>query len=160
MQWNASLALGPAGYGNGDDLWRTTRFAASARSEFFFGRTSNHSFGFGPTGFVGASTLTEANLGAGLQLLVPVHEFFPLVVGAGVYGVNREEQKVRPGGYLSLGWGARSFNYHSSYALAGGLLFEARRDFSEAPVTTWLASVQLDVAALALPVVWAINIFR
>jgi hypothetical protein len=160
VQWNTSLALGGAGYGDSNDLWRTTRFAASAHADFFFGRTSNQSFGLGPGLFAGVSTFREANLGAGPQLLLPVHEYLPIVVGMGVYGVDRQDQKARAGGYASLGWGARSFNYHSSYAMAGGLLLEVRRDFGATPVTTWLASAQIDVAAIALPFVWAINAFR
>ncbi|HEU4411882.1 MAG TPA: hypothetical protein VFS43_41965 [Polyangiaceae bacterium] len=162
MQWNASLALGAARYGDEDDLWRTTRFAASARTDFFFGRSGNQSFGFGPGLFAGVTTFGEASIGASAQVLLPVHELLPIVVGLGLYGVDREAQKARAGGYATLGWGLRSFNYHSTYAMAGGLLFEARRDFSfsEAPVTTWMASLQLDAAALALPVVWAINAFR
>jgi hypothetical protein len=160
VQWNASLTLGGAAYGDGRDLWRETHFAAGAHADFLFGRTGNQSFGFGPGAFVGVSTFREANLGGGAQLLLPVHELLPIVVGFGLYGVDRQEQKARAGGYASLGWGLRSFNYHSSYALAGGLLLEARRDFGEEPVTTWLASAQIDAAALALPIVWAINAFR
>jgi hypothetical protein len=44
--------------------------------------------------------------------------------------------------------------------MGGGLLLEARRDLAESPVTTWLASVQIDSALLALPVVFVVNAFR
>jgi hypothetical protein len=160
LQWNASLGLGGATYGDSNDLWRKTFFAANARGELFFGRTSNRSFGFGPSAFVGLSTYTETNLGAGVQVLLPIHELLPLVGGIGLYGVNREDQKARTGAYASLGWGLRSYNYHSSYAMAGGLLLEARRDMGDTPIVTWLATAQLDAAALSLPIVWAINAFR
>lgn len=159
-QWNTALALGAASYGDQNDLWRATRFVASAHADLFFGRTGNHSFGFGPALSAGFSSYNEANLGLGAQLIIPVHEVLPIVVGLGLYGVDREGQSARPGGFARLGWGLRSFNYHSPYALAGGLLLEARRDFSEAPTTTWLASIQVDAAALALPFVWALNALR
>jgi opacity protein-like surface antigen len=118
LQWNASFTLGAATYGDNNDLWRSTRFATSARVETFLGRKNNRSFGFGPAAFLGASTLTEATIGGGLQALVPIHELLPIVVGAGAYGVDRENQSPRPGVFASLGWGLRSFNFHSSYAMA------------------------------------------
>jgi hypothetical protein len=160
VQWNTSVTVGLARYGDNEDLWRASRFAGSLRADFLFGRTQNASFGFGPTTFVGFSTYSELNLGAGAQLLIPVHDYLPITLGAGLYGVNREDQKTRPGTFLALGWGPRSFNYHSSYSMGGGLLLEARRDLSESPVTTWLASVQIDSALLALPVVFVVNAFR
>lgn len=160
VQWNASLGAGLAGYGEKGDLWRDTRFAGNLRADFLFGRTSNASFGLGPTTFLGFSTYSELNLGAGAQLLLPVHEYLPITLGAGLYGVNRQDQKTRPGGFVSLGWGLRSFNYHSSYSMAGGLLLEARRDLSESPVTTWMASLQLDAAVLVLPAIFVVNAFR
>ncbi len=160
LQWNTSLTLGLARYGDSNDLWRASRFASSLRADFLFGRSNNASFGFGPTTFIGLSTYSELNLGAGAQLLIPVHDYLPITLSAGLYGVNREEQKTRPGTFLALGWGPRSFNYHSSYSMGGGLLLEARRDLAESPVTTWLASVQIDSALLALPVVFVVNAFR
>lgn len=160
IQWDAGITLGAAVYGENRDLWQSARFAAGLRGELFLGRTQNRSFGFGPVAFAGLTTFGERNAGLGTQLLVPVHEYLPLVIGAGLYGVDRDDQKARSGGFASVGWGLRSFNYHSSYSMAGGLLFEARRDFASEPVTTWVGSIQIDTAALVLPVLWAINAFR
>ena len=57
-------------------------------------------------------------------------------------------------------WGPTSFNFHSSYSMASGLLFGAQQTWGSEPSTTLVFAGQLDLALAALPFVFLFELIR
>jgi len=169
MQANASLLVGPVvssgqdgGFGDHAEL------LLGLRGDLLFLRASPHDFGLGP--YLEASTFAfdQGQLGSGASFLMPIHDVFPLVLsGGGHLRVAREDLGPRAGFDASLFWGARSFNYHGVYNMAGGLRVGYHHTFGVVPergpaVDEKLLSItaQIDVVALGLPIVLLIDALR
>ena len=59
----------------------------------------------------------------------------------------------RPGVSGWLFFGSRSFNFHSSYVMAGGLLLGVERDLRDPNQSAVVIAAQIDGLVLALPFV-------
>lgn len=148
-QWNASLVTGAAGLGAESEYWQDTRWYNGVRADVLFGRQRNADVGLGP--FVSASTagFDDVRLGAGASLQLPVHVYLPIVLSAGGYA--RHDDAWHPGASGWLFWGSRSFNFHSSYVMSGGLLLGLEQDLDEPRQNAWIIAAQIDGLVLALP---------
>lgn len=156
-QINAGLTLGLAGQGEGS-LWDHTYFHGGVRGDVLFGRSSSRDWGVGPLVVLSTTHFRDFNAGAGVSLLAPVHEYLPIVLGAGAY--LRRFEGTHPGLFASLFWGTRSFNYHGNYGLAAGLLVEGRVGLDDTRERTLILAAHLDAEVLALPVFFLINALR
>ncbi len=153
VQWNVGLLLGPCAVGSKSEVWESTRACAAVRSDVFFWRRREASWGLGPYASAGTAGFDDARLGAGLSVLAPVVEDFPLVASLGGLAVLGDDRDAAPGVEAWLFWGARSFNFHGSYALANGVLLGAQTTFeAQRRHAVWLA-VELDAAIPLLPFV-------
>ncbi|MGC4090748.1 MAG: hypothetical protein QM756_23325 [Polyangiaceae bacterium] len=146
-QWDTNLV--PAGCLLGDDgaLFERVAFCGSAQVDLLLLRESTRDFGLGGYAGVGTAAFSDFRIGAGARALIPILEDFPLVASLG--GVLRDGRDF--GVESSLFWGARGFNFHGSYNLAGGVVITQTHLF-EGPRSNSLAvGLQVDGFVLAAP---------
>ena len=158
-QWNASAITGVCGTGTRDAWWQDTCWFNGARADLMLGRERNSDFGIGPHLDATTAGFEDVRLGGGLTGLVPWHAYFPLVLSAGAYA-RRDDDRWEPG---IAGWaflGSRSFNFHSSYVMAGGLLAGVQYGLGDSRETAIVIAAQIDGLILALPFVLAYEAIR
>jgi hypothetical protein len=148
-QANAALTIGVAGTGE-QAWWSNTRFSAGARADVLLGRSNNRHFGVGP--YAELLTLSrDLQLGGGASVLLPVHADLPIVLSGGPYGRYSANWGWEPGVSGQLFWGSRSYNYHSWYVMAAGLVGHVRYGLGDSHERAVLIALHLDGEVLALP---------
>jgi hypothetical protein len=156
-QINGGLQLGVVGQGSGK-FWQETLFHGGLRGDVLWGRHRPFSWGVGPMVGVSTNHFRDVNVAGGLSVLVPVHEYLPVVIQAGPYA--RFQDGTHPGAFGTIFWGARSFNYHGNYSPAGGLVVEARVGLDEQKERALIVAAHLDLEVITLPIQFLINVFR
>lgn len=159
-QANAGLTLGLAEVGHRDDVLGGAHFSLGARGDVLLFRERNADAGVGPYLEVLTTTFRDLQVGGGASVLLPVHDYLPIVVSAGGYARDTKAFGWEPGVGASLFWGSRSYNYHSSYGLAAGLLLEGRYGLGASRETSIMLGAQLDFAVLAMPFLIAYEAIR
>ena len=97
----------------------------------------------------------EIQAGAGVSVLAPIHDAFPLVLSTGAYGRWSDDARgVEPGIAAAIFWGGRSYNFHSRYGISAGLLAQVRFGLGGSKETAVVLAAQLNLALLALPFVY------
>jgi hypothetical protein len=87
-----------------------------------------------------------------VSVLLPVHPYLPIVVSLGSYAHKRSPvDGWDPGIAAELFWGSRSYNYHSMYGMAAGLVLEPRYGIGDAREATWVLAARIDGELIALP---------
>jgi len=148
-QWNASLVTGAAGIGHDGDYWQDTEWFNALRADVLFGRSRNSDIGVGPFLAVGTAGFDDSRFEGGASIQLPVFDYFPFVLSAGGYA--RQQSGWHPGASGWLFWGSRSFNFHSSYVMSGGLLIGFQQDLDDQRQNAWVVSAQIDGLVIALP---------
>lgn len=147
----ANIGLRPGVVGVGDDQWwDRTRFHLGLHGDVVYGRKRNTDFGAGPY----AELLTQASSlqgGAGLTIHVPTHSYVPLLVSAGAYERWHPDAGWSPGLAAQLFVGSRSYNYHSTYVMAGGLVAQVRYGVGAVEERSIVIAAHLDGQVLSLP---------
>lgn len=160
-QVNGALTVGAAGVGMEGAVWSATVFHLGLRGDVLFGRDDARDFGAGPYVEVLTHAFNQVQFGAGASALLPVLETTPVVLSAGVYGRKGDDDfGLEPGVAAALFWGVRSYNYHSRYDIALGLLAEGRYGLGSSRESSIVISAQLDLALLATPAVFLINLAK
>ena len=129
------------------------RVHLGARGDVLFGRSSHRDFGAGPYGEA-MTAWDDFSVGGGGSVLVPVHEYLPLVGSVGGYG-RRFGGAWEPGVTAQVFWGSRSFNYHGWYGMAVGLSVQGRVGLGEQGERGMIVALHVDGQALALPFLMA-----
>lgn len=158
-QWNAGLVTGVCGTGTRDAYWQDTCWFNGVRGDLMLGRSRNSDFGIGPHLDLTTAGFEDVRLGGGVTGLVPWHAYFPLVLSVGGYA-RRDDDRWEPG---VAGWafiGSRSFNYHSSYVMAGGLVAGLQYGLGDSRETAIVIAAQIDGLVLALPFLLAYDAIR
>lgn len=159
-QGNASLITGLAGEGSRDDgYWRGTAWFNALHGDLIFGREKNADVGAGPYLQLGTSGFDDLRFGGGGTLHLPVSQYVPLLVSAGGYG-RSSSFGLEPGVAASLYVGARDYNFHSPYSVAGGLYLGLTHGLGDSKETTIIIAAQLDSTTLWLPLVILYNWIR
>ncbi|WP_437546861.1 hypothetical protein WME97_43645 [Sorangium sp. So ce367] len=154
-QASAGVTVGLAGVGLDRQLWDSTVFHLGLRGDVLFGRAANDDFGVGPYAEVLTHAFDEIQTGAGVSVLAPIHDSFPLVLSTGAYGRWSDDARgVEPGIAAAIFWGGRSYNFHSRYGMSTGLLAQGRFGLGGSKETAVVLAAQLDLALLALPFVY------
>jgi hypothetical protein len=160
-QGTAGLTIGPAAVGEEGTFWDHAEMHLGLRGDVLFGREGVSDFGAGPYAELGTYAFDELQFGAGGELLLPVHAKLPLVVSAGIYGrIGDDDYGLEPGVCGGLFWGNRSYNFHSNYEMAGGLLLGYRYGLGESHESVLLIAAQLDLAFITLPIVMIVDAIR
>jgi len=85
---------------------------------------------------------------------LPVTEYFPLGLSAGAYA-RKSELGWEPGLAARLFFGSRSYNFHSSYGIATGLLAGVDYGLGDSKEILIVIALQLDGLLTTLPFVAA-----
>jgi hypothetical protein len=150
-QANAAWTTGVCGTGTKDELWQRTTWCNGLRADVLFGRERGRELALGPYAQISSAGFWDARYGAGLSLLAPLDDDFPLVFSLGAGGHELEAMQLESW----LFWGARTYNFHSSYSISAGLLLGASRDLSSSGASTLFVGAQIDGLILALPLLLA-----
>lgn len=154
-QWNAGLESGVCGRGSSPGF-QNLGWCNAVHGEVLFLRQSSRQVGLGPSLRLGSARFDDLRLDAGLSVLLPVWESFPLVLEAGPHLRNLDQ----PGFFTSVFFGLRSFNHYGHYEMAAGLSVTAERSFTTGtPSALWI-SARIDGSWIALPFVFAYNALR
>ncbi len=154
-QWNAGLETGACS--SGSTLgFRKVGWCNAGHGDVLFLRQGGRDVGLGPSLRLGSARFDDLRLDAGLSVLLPVTESFPLVLEAGPHLRNLNEAGIFAGAFFGL----RSFNYYGHYEMAAGLSVIAERSFTAGtPSALWITA-RIDGSWIALPFVFAYNALR
>jgi hypothetical protein len=154
-QWNAAWETAVCGAGDSISLAQLG-WCNAVRGDVLFLREGGRDFGLGPSLRLGTASFEDFRLDAGLSLLLPVTESFPIVLDVGPHLRNLKE----PGVFGSVFFGLRSFNHYGSYEMSTGIALTAERAFVEGtPSAIWITA-HIDGLWLTLPFVFAYNALR
>jgi len=134
-------------------------YQLGGRLDLLLGREGPHDMAIGPYLELTTAAFDTFEAGGGVAWLVPTGSpAFVFSVG----GFARTSRfGVEPGGAATIFWGARSYNYHSSYAVAAGLFAQGRYGLAgDGRQADALVGVQLDLEYFALPFVFAYEAVR
>lgn len=143
--------------------WRAEsgpRFAAhlGARFDALFLRERPSDMALGPYLDVATAAFDTLETGGGIEWLVPAG------APAFVFSAGGLARKSRfgwePGLAATVFWGSRSFNYHGVYGLSLGLFAQGRYGLGDGKQADAIAGVQVDLAYLALPFLFAYEAIR
>jgi hypothetical protein len=162
-QISTSLTLGGGVLDLRADSPRKPRaaFHLGAWADLMFGRSSIRDMGFGPYLQVDTAAFDTMNLGGGVSWLLPFGNL-GLVTSAGMVA-HLERGDVQPAAAGTLFFGSKSYNYHSTYALTGGLFIQGRYGLggpAGAREASVVGGLQVDFVVLALPFVYAYQALR
>jgi len=154
-QGHVAVRAAPCGVGHGEKLWEDSFFCGALTGALLFFRESNQSFGLGPYLEANTAGFWDARFGGGASLLLPVHEVLPLVVSLGVY--DHELRAASVGG--TVFWGARSYNFTSTYNWTLGLYASGFRDLAGRD-TLLSVGLEIDGFFIAAPFIYAFQALR
>jgi hypothetical protein len=151
-QWNAGVESGVCGSGSRLGFEKLG-WCNALHADVLFLREHGRSIGLGPSLRLGSARFDDLRLDAGLSVLLPVFESFPLVLEAGPHLRNFDQ----PGIFASAFFGLRSFNDYGHYEMAAGLSVIAERSFvAGTPSALWITA-RVDGSWIALPFVFVYN---
>ncbi len=120
VEWTSAAQVG---YGRRFSEAPEHLLALGAHADVVFGRETFRDFGWGPHLGFSAPDLGEMQVDAGLSVLLPVGEAFPIVVSMGPWVGTGEGQA---GALGRVFWGARPVNAHAAYVTTIGVFFEGK----------------------------------
>ena len=124
------------------------------RLDLLFGRTGPRDMAFGPYLEIMTAAFDTLETGGGVAWLVPTGATAFVLSGGAFARTSRFG--LEPGAAATLFWGARSYNYHSSYAVSAGLFAQARYGLGgEGRQADAVVGAQIDLEYVALPFVLA-----
>jgi len=156
-QWH--LGLSPGGCYVRESDAAGWAWCGSLSGHALFLRTRDRDFGLGPYVRFQAVLDNSVSASAGASALVPLSPTFPFILSAGVMG-DRRGGALHPGVDVSLFWGPSSYNFHSSYSMANGLLVGLQRTWGTTPATTLALGAQLDLALAVIPFIALYEVLR
>ena len=160
-QTSVGLTLGIGANGERSHVWSSTDFAAGIRGDVLFARNRDADFGIGPYAEVLTTTgFSDFQAGGGASLLVPVSQYFPLVLSAGGYASRSAGWGWEPGACADIFWGSHGYNYHSVYTLAAGLFVDGRYALGDSHGVSVIAGARIDLELIALPFLLAYEAIR
>jgi hypothetical protein len=124
-----------------------------------FGRERNLDFGYGPFADVTTAGFDDLRLGTGGSVLLPIHPFLPIVLSGGGYA-RKSELGWEPGLETYAFFGSRSYNFHSSYGIAAGLLVGLQYGLGDSRESAIVIALQLDGQILLLPFLAGYQLLR
>ena len=158
-EWNASALTGVCGTGVDREYWQHTCWFNGLRADVLFGRSRNLDFGVGPFADVTTAGFDDVRFGSGASALLPVHPFLPLVLSAGGYA-RKSALGWEPGVEGFVFFGSRSYNFHSSYGIAAGVIGGLQLGLGDSRESAIVIALQLDGQILLLPFVAAYQLLR
>lgn len=154
-RWNAGLETGVCGTGRVPGF-EELAWCNALRADVLFLRQRGDDFGLGPALRLGSVGFDDFRLDAGVSVLLPLFEAFPLQLEAGPHLLDFDQ----PGAYASAFFGLRNFNHYGNYEMAAGLALTVERAFTTGtPSAIWLTA-RIDGSWLTLPFIFLYNAAR
>jgi hypothetical protein len=154
-RWNAGWETALCGTGTGIGF-AEVGWCNAVHADLLLLREGNRGLDLGPSLRLGTAHFDDFRVDAGLSLLLPLLDSFPLVLEAGPHLRNVSELGV----FGSAFFGLRSYNYYGHYEMSAGLVVIAERSFAAGtPSALWLAA-RVDGSWLALPFIFGYNALR
>ena len=147
-----SALTGVCGTGTDSSFWQDTCWFNGVRGDVLFGRERETGVAVGPFVDVTTAGFDDIRFGGGPAALFDAEGLLPLVVSAGGYA-RHSELGWEPGLAGSLFVGSRSYNFHSSYGLAFGLVTGLSYGLGDSHETMIVIALQIDGQILAVPFV-------
>ncbi len=135
-------------------------FHLGIRGDLLLLRNRDADMAVGPYVDFATAGFSTAEVGGGLEWLVPVTEHVPLILSAGAFGRAASGFGFQPGAEATLFFGSRSLNFNSLYGLGAGVFLQGRAGFGNSKQADAILGAQLDLAILALPFELAFNALR
>jgi hypothetical protein len=133
----------------------STAFHLGARADLLLLRSRERDMAVGPYADIATAGFHDVDTGGGAEWLVPLTEDFSAVAAGGVFARSGAGRDWAPGAEGTLFFGSRSYNFHSWYGLAVGAFAQTRWIPASPATFDVVVGVQLDVALLALPFLFA-----
>lgn len=124
-----------------------------ARLDLLLLRTAPRDMAIGPYVEVLTAAFDTFESGGGIAWLVPTGSTAFVFSAGGFARTSRFGWE--PGASSTIFWGARSYNFHSAYAVSAGLFAQGRYGLGDGHQADAVVGVQLDLQYLALPFVFA-----
>lgn len=129
-------------------------YQLGGRLDLLFGREGPRDMALGPYLELTTAAFDTFETGGGVAWLVPTGSTAFVFSGGGFARTSRFG--LEPGVAGTIFWGARSYNYHSSYAIGAGLFAQGRYGLGgEGQQADAVVGVQLDLVYLVLPWIFA-----
>lgn len=154
-RWNAGLETAICGTGSSFGF-SELGWCNALRADLLLLRERGSDFGIGPALRVGSAGFDDFRFDAGLSVLLPLLESFPLVLEAGPHLRNLDQ----PGVFGSAFFGLRSFNHYGHYDMSTGIVVIAQRSFTTGTRSALWLGARIDGYLFALPFVLAYNALR
>jgi hypothetical protein len=131
-------------------FFEESSFCTHVVGDVVFGRKRDRDVGFGLYSTVGTADFADVRLEGGVTSILPIDPTYPLSASLGLVA-HGDDGEFEPGVGAWLLWGPRSYNFHSSYSPAGGVVVGFERSFGSRAATTLSVGIALDGMWLALP---------
>jgi hypothetical protein len=130
------------------------------RGDVLFLRSRGSDMALGPYVDVATSSFHDADVGGGLEWLLPVRDDLPFVLSGGFFARTGEGRAWAPGVEGTVFWGSRSYNFHSWYGLAAGLFAQTRYLPGSPEQMDMVFGIQIDGEILLMPSMLILQLFR
>ncbi|HKY40138.1 MAG TPA: hypothetical protein VJN18_29585 [Polyangiaceae bacterium] len=154
-RWSSGLETAICGTGSSFGF-SELGWCNALRADLLLLRERGSDFGIGPALRVGSAGFDDFRFDAGLSVLLPLLESFPLVLEAGPHLRNLDQ----PGVFGSAFFGLRSFNHYGHYDMSTGIVVIAQRSFTTGTRSALWLGARIDGYLFALPFVLAYNALR
>ncbi len=118
------------------------------------GRSRSKDIGLGPHVALETAGFDDLRVGGGATAVLPLIGSVPFVLSAGGYA-RKSALGWEPGVATSLMIGSRSYNFHSSYGVAAGLLVGLHVGLGDSRETAIVVAGQVDMLFLLMPFITA-----
>jgi hypothetical protein len=135
-------------------------FHLGARGSVLFLRDRGNEMALGPYLDAATASFRNADLGGGVEWLLPVRDDLPIVLSAGAFARQAGERSWTPGAEGGVFFGSRSYNFHSWYGLAAGVFAQSRWIPSSPGSVDVVLGVQIDAELIALPFIFLYEAVR
>ena len=157
-QLSSGVTTGVAFTGLRADNGPRVAYHLGGRLDLLFGRAGPSDMAIGPYLELTTAAFDTFEAGGGVAWLVPTGS--PAFVFSAGGFARTSRFGVEPAAAATIFWGARSYNFHSSYAIAAGLFVQGRYGLvGDGRQADALGGVQLDLEYFASPFVFAYEAF-
>jgi len=153
VQWTLTIEnAGGLVYGEEKGGVREGVYYLGGHASFLFGRKKGGKWAGGISAETGSFDMRTFVAGAGVALLIPVHEIAPLILEVfPLYLRGRGKNGMSVGG--RLWWGVHSFNMHATEVATAGIFMMVQRGVVGVREGDWLMTWGIDFSlhVLAIP---------
>lgn len=135
-------------------------FHLGSRADLLLLRERDADMAVGPYVEISTAGFSTAELGGGVEWLVPATEHVPIVFSLGAIARSVGGNGWEPGAVATIFAGSKSLNFTSVYGLGAGLFVQGRVGLFDSRQSDVILGAHVDLAIVSLPFVLAYNALR